>query len=175
MCVGVSIGEGGADSERTLPPPLVKDDVIDLNHELRFAAFWKTDGRQSDVHEKVERVGAAYRSRGLPLGGPGCGAVGDNPQRFFLVRSLQDFSVSTTRESGTTEEAHRGEVLRALCDTQGLRAGKEESDHGDAESEGCGGGYYEIISERCTTDGEVRRVRSWRRPESTAGQACLDG
>ena len=41
MCVGVSIGEGGADSERMLPPPLVKDDVIDLNHELRFADFWR--------------------------------------------------------------------------------------------------------------------------------------
>ena len=121
------------------------------------------------MHGKVERLGVAYRFRGLPLGRPGCGAVGDNPQRLLLVTSLQDLSISTTRESGTTKEAHHGDMFRALCDLQGLRAGEEEGDHGDGESERCSGCYYEITSERCTTDDEVRRVRSWCRPGGTAG------
>ena len=41
-CVGASSGGDGADSAaRGLPPPLMKDDVMDLNHEVRFGDFWK--------------------------------------------------------------------------------------------------------------------------------------
>lgn len=49
-CVGASSGEDGADSMRGLPLPLMKDDVMDLSHELRFVDFWKpTNGRQLDI------------------------------------------------------------------------------------------------------------------------------
>ena len=53
-CVGASSGESsgedGGDSARMLLPPLMRDDVMDLNHELRFADLWKsTNERQSDM------------------------------------------------------------------------------------------------------------------------------
>ena len=93
---------------RRLPPPLVRDDVMDLNHELRFTDFWKsTNDRQSDMAVRRMRGRVAHGSGGLPfgicpvtdaLGGLGWGAVGDNPQGFLFVMNLQDSSVSISRE-----------------------------------------------------------------------------
>jgi len=40
---------------RGLPPPLVKDDVMDLNHELRFPDFWKSPKEFFDSQNGCEK------------------------------------------------------------------------------------------------------------------------
>ena len=73
-----------------------------------------------------------------------------NPQWFLFVVNLQDLSVSTPREGGTTEETHHGEVFWTLCNIQSLRAGNEEGNHDDDEGERCSGWYWFCVV------GEVR-------------------
>ena len=48
-CVEASSGEDGGDSARILLPPLMRDDVMDLNHELRFADLWKSTIGDSQI------------------------------------------------------------------------------------------------------------------------------
>ena len=61
-CVGASSGEGRADSVRGLPPPVVKDNAMDLNHEFRFADFWRTmNERRSDVAVR-RAIGREWRT-----------------------------------------------------------------------------------------------------------------
>ena len=106
MCVGAS---SWGDGVRGLPLPFMKDDVMALNHELRFADFWKSpNGLQLDI--AVARVqGVAYMSGGFvfgigptadTFGGFGCGAVEGDPQGLFLVVNLQHSSAPTLGREG---------------------------------------------------------------------------
>jgi len=111
-CVGASSGEGG-DTGRGAPPALIRDDVMDLNHEFRCEDFWKPTKRGATVRyirEWGEEVRVAYVS-GDPLfgvcpladafgrGGRGSGEA--NPRLFLLGPELQDLLAQTSLKGGT--------------------------------------------------------------------------
>ena len=110
-CVGASTGEGG-DTGGGVPPVLIRDDVMDLNHEFRFEDFWKPTKRGAPVRytrEGGEEVRVAYVSgdplfRVCPLadafGRLGRGSGEDNLRVFLLGTELQDLlaQISQGRE-----------------------------------------------------------------------------
>ena len=57
-----------------------------------------------------------------------------NPQRFFFVANLQDSSILAQLEGERGRETtDHGGTVRAFCDLQSLRVGKEEGDHDEGE------------------------------------------